>query len=95
MVAWWQSAQARTSGALPCVSVQCSGTWPPPVGIPPAHTGRTLGRGPDLHILPIFDFLGGLEKDRAEIKDACHPDLCHYKGRETEAQLLVFEKDLC
>lgn len=41
---------------------------------------------PDLHILPIFDFLGGLEKDRAEIKGACHPDLYHYIGRETEAQ---------
>lgn len=65
------------------------------MGVPPSHTGRTLEWGPDLHILPIFDLLGGLEKDRAEIKGACHPDLCHYTGRETEAQQVVFGKDLC
>lgn len=72
-----------------------TGTWPPPVGVPPSHTGRTLGWGPDPHILPIFDLLGGLEEDRAETKGACHPDLCHYTGRDTEAQQVLFGKDLC
>lgn len=63
---------------FPALCFSAQGPGHPQWVSPPSHTDRTLGWRPDLGILPIFDLLGGLEEDRAEIKGACHPCLSYY-----------------